>query len=140
MLTKDSLSSFDISVTEEKKQFKEQILTPFIKALVTHIKEHLPDTGIFAAFSLFDPSKLPVSSEATVLEKYMYGEAQFDVLMKQYGGDSNTALIDSSVLQMEWHSLRSYISLNCQTLSMGDVVNFLPQKQLCGVLSQTSPF
>ena len=47
------------------------------------------------------------------------------MLINQYGGDTNTALIDSSVLQIEWHGLRSYTSLNCRTLSMGDVLKVL---------------
>ena len=51
-------------------------------------------------------SKLPALSEATALESY--GEAYIDVLINQYGGDINTALIDSSDLQIELHGLWSY--------------------------------
>ena len=54
----NSLASCEATVTPElKHQFDTRVYTPFIKALITHIKERLPDTGIFSAFSVLDPSK-----------------------------------------------------------------------------------
>ena len=122
----DSLSQFAININSDmkrKKQFHDQILTPFIDALLSHIKEHLPDTGVFAAFSVFEPSKLPATAEEAALQKY--GEVEVKVLNKQYGGDSDAALIHSSALEGEWYDLRSYLYLSCRTMSMGDVLNLL---------------
>ena len=60
-----------------KHQFDTSVYTPFIKALITHIKEKLPDTGIFSAFSILDPNKLPSTAEDVSLS---YGEDHVQTL------------------------------------------------------------
>ena len=73
-----SLSQFAINVNADmKKQFQDKIHKPFIEALLNHIKERLPDTGIFTAFSVFDPKRLPATAERAALQKY--GEIEVEV-------------------------------------------------------------
>ena len=63
----NSLAGCEIGVTPElKHQFHTRVYLPFIKALISHIKERLPDTRIFAAFSILDPAKLPPTPEEIV--------------------------------------------------------------------------
>ena len=66
---------------------------------------------------------IPATAEEAALQKY--GEVEVKVLNKQYGGDSDAALIHSSALEGEWYDLRSYLYLSCRTMSMGDVLNLL---------------
>ena len=50
----NSLAHCEIDVRPElKQQFKTRVYVPLIKALILHIKDRLPDTGIFAAFSIW---------------------------------------------------------------------------------------
>ena len=109
----NSLAECDINVTPElKQQFHTRVYVPFLEAISCHIKERLPDTGVFAAFSIFDPGKLPMSPEEAVSQKY--GEAHVDTLEKQYGrGDG--AIVDSVTLKGEWYELRLYLCLHCRT-------------------------
>ena len=108
----NSLAGCEITVTPElKHQFNTRVYTPFIKALITHIKDRLPDTGILSAFSVFDPSKLPSTAEEAVLQKY--GENHVETLEKQYGqGDMQLWMDD---LKAEWSDLRLYLSMHCRT-------------------------
>ena len=53
---------------------------------------------------MFEPSKLPAAEEAAFQK---YGEFDVKVLNKQYGGDSDAALIHSSALAGEWYDLQS---------------------------------
>ena len=118
-----SLSQFAINVNADmKKQFQDKIHKPFIEALLNHIKERLPDTGIFTAFSVFDPKRLPATAEKAALQKY--GEIEVEVLNKQYG-NSTAALIDSNALVGEWCGLRSYLSSSCRDMSMSNVLKLL---------------
>ena len=119
----NSLAHSEIDVRpESKEQFKTRVYVPFIKALISHIKDRLPDTGIFAAFSILDPGKLPSSQEEIVSQKY--GEAHVDTLEKHYGrGDG--AIIDSVTIKGEWFELRLYLSMHCRALSMAEVLKLL---------------
>jgi hypothetical protein len=118
----NSLVSCEVNVTPEMKhQFNTRVYTPFIKALVTHIKERLPDTGIFSAFSVLDPSKLPSTAEEAV--SLSYGENQVEILEKQYG-QGDHAVVDDA-LKAEWSDLRLYLFMHCRTLSMADVLKML---------------
>ena len=102
----NSLAGCEITVTPElKHQFDTRVYTPFIRALITHIKDRLPDTGIFAAVSIFDPSKLPSTAEEAVSQKY--GENHVETLEKQYG-QGDYAIVDD--LKAEWSDLRLYSS------------------------------
>ena len=85
---------------ELKHQFDTRVYNPFIKALITHIKERLPDTGIFSAFSILDPSKLPSTAEAVSLG---YGDNHVETLEKQYGQGDHAIVVDD--LKAEWSDL-----------------------------------
>ena len=75
----NSLAHSEIDVRpESKEQFKTRVYVPFIKALISHIKDRLPDTGIS-----FLAAKLPSSQEEMVSQKY--GEAHVYTLEKYYG-------------------------------------------------------
>ena len=88
-----SLASCEVTVTPElKHQFDTRVYTPFIKALITHIKERLPDTGIFSAFSVLDPSKLPSTAEEAV--SLGYGDNHVETLEKQYGQGDHAVVDD----------------------------------------------
>ena len=119
----NSLAGCEISVTPElKHQFHTRVYLPFIKALTSHIKERLPDTEIFAAFSILDPAKLPPTSEEIVSQNY--GEVHVNTLEKHYGnGDS--AIVNSDSFKSEWFELRLYLSMHCHTLSVTEVLHLL---------------
>ena len=106
---------------ELKHQFDTRVYTPFIKALITHIKERLPDTGIFSAFSILDPSKLPSTAEEAI--SLRYGENHVETLEKQYGQGDHAIVTDD--LKAEWSDLRLYLCIHCRNLSMGNVLKML---------------
>ena len=113
----NSLASCEVTVSPElKHQFDTRVYTPFIKALITHIKERFPDTGIFSAFSILDPNKLPSTTEAVSLSYHA------ETLEKQYG-QGDRAIDDD--LKAEWSDLRLYLCMHCRTLSMADVLKML---------------
>ena len=99
-----------------------QVYVPFIKALISHIKDRLPDPGIFAAFSILDPGKLPSSQEEMVSQKY--GEAHIDALEKLYGQGAG-AIVNSVTIKGEWFELRLYLSIYFRALSMAEVLKLL---------------
>ena len=75
----NSLAPCEINVCpESKQQFQARVYVPYNKALFLHIKDRLPGTGIFAAFSILDPGKLPSSQEEMVSQEC--GEAHVDTL------------------------------------------------------------
>ena len=118
----NSLASCEVTVTPElKHQFDTRVYTPFIKALITHIKERLPDTGIFSAFSVLDPSKLPSTAEEAV--SLGYGDSHVQTLEKQYGQGDHAIVVDD--LKAEWSDLRLYLCVHCHNLSMADVLKML---------------
>ena len=119
---KESLSQSNISVTPDmKRQFHTQIFLPFIDALSTHIQERLPDTGVFAAFAVLDPSRLPTSVEEAVSQKY--GDTKVDQIQQQYGGENG--VINGSTLKPEWNELRCYVCMHCRSLSMLEILQLL---------------
>ena len=52
-------------------------------ALITHIQDHLPDTGKLASFSIFNPKDLPESYEKA--SKEQYGESKVTHIGEVYG-------------------------------------------------------
>ena len=119
----NSLARCEIDVhSESKQQFQTRVYVPFIKALISHIKDRLPDTGVFDAFSILDPGKLPSSQEEIMSQKY--GEAHVDTLEKHYGRGDGT-IVNSVSIKGEWFELRLYLSMHCRTLSMAEVLKLL---------------
>jgi hypothetical protein len=90
------------------------VFLPFFDAIIANIQERLPDTGVFAAFSILDPSRLPSSLEEAVTLKY--GDGQVDLLQLQYGGECG--VVDEGSIKYEWNELRCYLSMHCRSLSM----------------------
>lgn len=118
----NSLASCEVTVTPElKHQFDTRVYNPFIKALITHIKERLPDTGIFSAFPILDPSKLPSTAEEAV--SLGYGDNHVETLKKQYGQGDHAIVVDD--LKAEWSDLQLYLCMHCRNLSMADVLKML---------------
>ena len=118
----EPLSLSNNSVTPDMKQkFHEQIFLPFIDALFSHTQERLPDTGIFAAFAVFYPRKLPLSLEEAVSQKY--GDTLVDQLQEQYGGENG--VINESTIKPEWNGLRCYLYMHCHSHSMLEMLQLL---------------
>ena len=99
-----------------KHQFHTRVYLPIIKALISHIKERLPDAEIFAALN---PAKLPPTSEEIVSQKY--GEAHVDTLEKHYG-NGDGAIVNTGNIKSECCELRLYLSMHCRVLSMAEVL------------------
>ena len=120
-----SLAAFDISYsTELKESFKKDIQQCFVSELIENITERLPDkdTGIIAAFGVFNPSQLPLTSEEAMVKQY--GEKEIRELGEHYGiGDSPP--INCDALLTEWFDMRVYMILNCQSKSMREMLPLL---------------
>ena len=81
---KPSLSAFNISYNAESlKTFHNQTQVKFVDALISHIQDHLPDTGKLASFSIFNPKDLPESYEKA--SKEQYGESKVTHIGEVYG-------------------------------------------------------
>ena len=119
----DSLSECGITVTAElKQQFHTTVYVPFLESLLCHVQERLPDTGVFAAFSILDPSKLPASVEDVV--SLRYGEPAVQTLEQQYCcGD--VVSVNASSIKAEWQELRIYLRGYCRSKSMADILQLL---------------
>ena len=114
----ESLSQSNISAM--KQQFHTHIFLPFIDALSSHIQERLPDTDVFAAFAVLDPSRLPTSLEEAVSQKYGDTHAQVDQIQQQYGGENGVI-----ALKPEWYQLRCYLCMHCRSHSMLEILQLL---------------
>ena len=118
-----SLAQFAISCSAEvKDSFKKEVQERFVTELIENIKEHLPDkdTGITAAFGVFNPSQLPLTPEKA-MEK-QYGEKEIRELGEHHGvGDSPP--INCEELLTEWFDLRVYMILNCRCKSMSEMLS-----------------
>ena len=122
----DSLAQSNISAAQESKQnFHQKIYIPFLNALISHIQERLPDTGVFAAFAILDPTRLPPTLEEALTQKY--GDAEVDILQKQYGKGE---FVDEVTFKHEWNELRCYLSMHCRSLLMLDVLQLLAKSEL----------
>ena len=119
----DSLSECGITVTAElKQQFHTTVYVPFLESLLCHVQERLPDTGVFAAFSILDPSKLPASVEDVV--SLRYGQPAVQTLEQQYCcGD--VVSVTASSIKAEWQELRIYLCGYCRSKSMADILQLL---------------
>ena len=65
-----------------KKEFQKQIQEKYVAALVTQLKDRLPDVVKLEAFSILDPSKLPKESAESFTS---YGNNHLDLLCSRYG-------------------------------------------------------
>ena len=119
----NSLAHSEIDVRpESKQQFKTRVYVLFIKALISLIKNRFPDTGIFAAFAILGPGKLPSSQEEMVSQSMV--SSCRDTLEKHYGrGDG--AIIGSVTIKGERFELRLYLSMHCRALSMAEMLKLL---------------
>ena len=80
------LESFTITLTERgKKEFKSSIQVPYIEGIVKQLEDRFPNVDCLDAFSIFDPQKIPSSSEQMVA----YGQDKIDYLQKHYGEGEN---------------------------------------------------
>ena len=78
-----------------------KVFSPFFYAIITNIEERLPDTGVFAAFCILDPSTQPSPLEDAVTQKY--GESEID-LQLQYSGESGD--VDEGSIRHEWNEIQ----------------------------------
>lgn len=121
-----SLSDFGVShTTESKERFKRAIQNPFVSTLISNIKERLPDTGIFAAFSFLDPVKLPDTAEKAREDNY--GENCIQLLGNHYGM-GEAPIINKDELLGEWHSLRVYMINECRSKSLKEMLKILAKQ------------
>lgn len=72
-----------------QQKFHTKVFLPFFYAIITNIEERLPDTGVFAAFCILDPSRQPSPLEDAVTQKY--GESKID-LQLLYSGESGVLM------------------------------------------------
>ena len=107
-----------------KNTFNTTICQPYIDALVNNISRRFSDAGIISAFSIFDPSKLPLSpNEAAEAE---YGNDSLETLITHYGsGDSPQVSSDDT--KVEWEIFVIFMINNCKTKTMRDVLQMLLQ-------------
>ena len=108
----------------DQHSFNSEIQQCSVSELIDNIKECLPDkdTGIIAAFGIFDPLQLPLASDDAT--KKHYGEEQIRHLGGHYGiGDSPP--INRDDLLTEWFALRVYMIHNCQSNSMKEMLPLL---------------
>ena len=89
-----------------KKEFQKQIQEKYVAALVTQLKDRLPDVVELEAFSILDPSKLPKESAESFTS---YGNTHLDLLCSRYGSRDN-ADINKDGLRSEWSTLKQLIS------------------------------
>ena len=109
-----------------KQTFHTQIVKRLIEALISNIKEQLPDTGIFSDFDVLNPLKFPATTEEAA--ETHYGEPSVQKLGDHYCvGDAT--IISSDELSSEWLDLRVYLILNCSNFCMKDVLCLLAKKE-----------
>lgn len=106
VITSD-LKDFDIRLTDAMKQdFKANVRSKYIQAIVDGLQARFPDVAELEAFSLFDPQKLPSEEEELVA----YGKDEMELLTTKYASADN-ADVDGEVSDSEWESLRRLIFL-----------------------------
>ena len=84
-----SLSDFNISFTSNMKTlFRTSIYLPFLDSLIKHIQERLPDTSLFAAFSIFDTRTLPETALLAASQNYGSSEVHSAILQGRFQWNS----------------------------------------------------
>lgn len=118
----NSLVQWEISVCPESmQQFQTRVYVPFIKVLISHIKDQLPDTGIFAAFLNSGSRKASIFTGRNSISKEWWGSCRYTG--KHYWWDG--AIVNSVTIKGEWLELRLYLSMHCTSLSMAEVPKLL---------------
>ena len=100
------LKDYNIHTSDAMKNaFRRQIQEKYVTALVTQLKNRLPDIVELEAFSILDPSKHPEES----VESYItYGNDHLDFLCSQYGSGDKADI----GLRSEWVALKQ-LHISC---------------------------
>ena len=122
-----SLAPFDIRHSPEmKRRFQQCIPQKFLNALIENIKNRFPDTKVYTKFEVLSPNKLSNTAEEAVGSKY--GEQEVQEIGKHYGSRDSPS-ISSSDLVLEWPELRTYMILNCATITMNEMLKSLADSE-----------
>lgn len=101
------LKDYDINTSEaQKSNFQKQIQEKYVTALVTQLKDRLPDVVELEAFSILDPSKLPEESAEGFST---YGNDKLDLLCLRYGSGDRADICEEEV-RSEWITLKQLLS------------------------------
>ena len=107
------LKDYNIHTTEAQKQIQEKYIT----ALVSQLKDRLPEVEELEAFSIFDPSKLP---EESAEESFAaYGKDKIELLSSRYG-NGDKADICKEGLYSEWVTLKPLLSQGYREVTCKD--------------------
>ena len=96
---------------EEHDHFIPQFVTEYSTAIINAIKNRFPESGLYSAFSIFDPKELP----GDISELNLYGNQEIRLLGDFYGetkysnGNEFREIIDKEKLKQEWDEVKYYL-------------------------------
>ncbi len=117
VFSESALPNFNtVTVSEAAKEsFLSRIYRPYIQSVIDHISSRMESSGVFSAFSIFDPAHLPDSEEDLPL----YGLEKLRTIISFYGSeqevtfDGKTGLstpdVDPEATAAEWKIFRNII-------------------------------
>ena len=120
VLTTD-LKDFQIVPSDvQKEQFKSTVQDKYIQAIITGLEDRFPDVADLAAFSIFDPEKLPSTPE----EFAVYGEEKLTSLLTVYAEGPN-ADVDREECESEWECFKMLIQNTYSHFTMRQMIRLL---------------
>ena len=115
------LKDFRITATDaQKQQFKSSVQVKYIQAVVTELQNRFPDVDNLDSFCIFDPQKLPTTSD----ELGVYGQERIECLQNAYGEGANPDA-DSAECISEWEGLKRLFVNNFSHMTMRQMTKLL---------------
>ena len=115
------LKDFQITSSDAtKEQFKSNIQSKYIEALIIGLENRFPDITDLSSFSIFDPTKLPSSQE----EFTVYGIDKLEHIVATYGNGPN-ADVDGGECESEWECLKNLMRTSYSHFTMRQMVRLL---------------
>ena len=118
-----------------KERFDEQVRKPYLAKLIENMNERFQAIGVVSAFSIFNPSELPLMQS----EVAHYGETELNILLSQYTDGPLQLNCDDTL--SEWKEFRDFLSQQRTSLkTIKDLSEFFlvstDRKQLFPIMAE----
>ena len=118
-----------------KERFDEEVRKPYLEKLIENMNEQFQAIGVVSAFSIFNPSELPLMQS----EVAHYGETELNILLSQYTDGPLQLNCDDTL--SEWKEFRDFLSQQRTSLkTIKDLSEFFlvstDRKQLFPIMAE----